>query len=204
MKTSGFRALVGIVLVVGLVVGADAQPAAAFASTGTVTVEGSYYYSYSSYRTTSTYPTSPYNSYDWYDIDAYLDIYSTVCTDTWAGTTTPGSGGGATCALWLSGYYWQGQTSKSGAGLRFTGQYTQSGGAWNYPLELTGGGASWAVGPGTLTGNLSSYDGYAGPVTVNYSLTPTYSYSCFPFCYPGTSYSYYYGIVTLTIDYVVH
>lgn len=204
MKALAVRTVAGIILVVGLIVGADVRPAAAFVSVGTVTIDGAYYYSYYSVRTTSTYPTWPYNSYDWYTVDARLDISSSFCADNWNGTTTSGSGSGISCYLWLSGRYWAGQTGNSGASLRFNGEYIQSGGAWRYPLEVTGGGASWGAGPGTLTGNLLSYDGYAGPVTVNYTLTPGYIYSCSPFCYPGTTYSYYYGAVTLTIDYVIH
>lgn len=174
--------------------GVSAPPAAAFVSTGTVTVEGWYYYSYSSYTT-----TYPYN--DWTSSETYMSIYSNTCVDSWTGTTTPGSGTGATCTLWLYGSHSAGYLngnlySSSGSGLRFDGGYAMSNGTWGYNLRLAGDS-------GTLTGTISSSDSFAGPVTVTYRGVATNSYSCSAACSPNY-YSYSDGPVTLTLDYVIH
>lgn len=200
MKRLGSRVLGLVVLVAGV----GGSPASALASTGTLTIEGSYFYSYSSTTTT----VNP--SYTWYSesasvyISPYIPPYT--CVDTWAGTTTAGNGQGVSCALYLSGSWWSGQYDNSGAGLRFTGGYYRSNGT-PQPLELAGNGITWYAGPGTLTGTMRSNDGYAGPVTANYNLTPINVYQCGPLSYPcSPDYSYFsvQGEITLTLDYVVH
>lgn len=165
-------------LVATATLGVDMRPAAAFASTGTIKIEG--YYSY---------------SYDPYYDAAHLYVSSRVCTDTWGGTTSASAGAGATCNVALAGttYYWGEQ-----AGFRIDVDYRSSAG-WQPRLLLHAGYASYA-GPATGTGTFYSADGlYQGPAAVTYHLTPTYT--CVPSCTNGM---YAYGEATATIEYAIH
>jgi hypothetical protein len=194
VKSGVLRIVLVTMLVGGLVVGSGAQPAAAFASTGTVTIEGVYYSS--TYSDTETYPT---NDATW--TESHYWIQSTTCADSWTGTTTPGSGAGATCSLWLSGHHQASYVnhtvhSSSGNSMLFQGGYYMSNGTWGYNLRLTGNTS-------TLTGTLSSSDSFAGPVTATSTGVATSSSSCSSACSPDY-YSSSQGWVALTLDYVIH
>lgn len=163
-------------------VGVAAPPANAFASTGQVTIEGWYYYSYS----------------DYYDSKS-IYMYSWLCTDSWGGTTTTSAGGGASCYLSLGG------GSSGSNNFQLDGAYYASGGTHAYGLQFNTDAAYmyWA-GPGTATGTArASYGPYEGPAVVDYTLTMTNDCN-FDLVY-GCDYGYWsQGEVTLTLEYVVH
>jgi hypothetical protein len=167
--------------------GVEATPAAAFVSTGTVTVEGRYYYIV--FYDTPGPPVEPTR--------AYLYILSDVCSDAWAGTTTAARGVGAACWVQLFG-----SNPPGYARMEVAGTYTTSTGSARYDLRLHGGPAAlWHAGPGTLTGTASAASSYyEGPATANYTLTMLYNCDI-PGCHP---YQYWAeGAVTLTLDYAV-
>jgi hypothetical protein len=172
--------------------GVEATPAAAFVSTGTVTVEGGYYY-YAYFDTTGP-PYSP--------PQATLSIWTDVCSDTWAGTTTTGQGAGIFCWVQLFGWNPTPYTR-----LEMTGNYWASGSSGaTYYLRLHGGPAAlWNAGPGTFTGTASAYGAYyEGSAIANYTLTMLRDCNTIAIpqrCNPGFYWSE--GAVTMTLDYVV-
>lgn len=159
--------------------GLNAPPAAAFASTGHVTIEGGYEY---------------WADYYW----GYLTIWSDICVDSWAGTTTTSAGTGASCWLYLFG-------GSRGSNMQLDGWYSMSGGSHAYALRINTDPPA-AYGPGTATGTATaSYGYYQGPVVVGYTLTMTSDcttadiiYGCSPYYYWSR------GAVTLTLEYTVH
>jgi hypothetical protein len=157
----------------------------AVASTGQVTVEGWYYY--------SAYDDGYYTSKS-------LSIYSWLCTDSWAGTTTTLAGGGASCYLSLGG------GSYGSNNLQLDGGYYASGGTHAYGLQLNTDAAYpfWA-GPGTATGTArANYGYYEGPAVLDYTLTMTNDCN-FDLVYGCGEYTYWsQGEVTLTLEYAVH
>lgn len=205
MKITVIRAFVFVALLVaGTTVGT--RPATALVSTGSVTVDGWYYYSSSTTGTT-------WNCYPGYTCTYYSSTYgysfsSGTCADNWIGTTTAGSNAGISCALYLSGSvsYIHDYTPTNlstyynPSPLKLDGSYLSSDGRYH---QLHFGTLPQTLTTATLTGTVTSSDSYTGPATATFNTVPLYSSSCSPYC--GGDYWYYEsGSVTLTLDYAIH
>lgn len=165
-----------VLLAAGMTIG-NGSPAAALATTGSITVTGFY----------SAYAVPNHTG------SGYVYFTPLTCTDHWAGATSYGYGAGTGCTISLFA------TNDGGAraGLRFEGWYVPSNSSTTYGLAFTSSPISYLFGAHTGTGVVRT-DQYEGPAVIDYAQGPLDI--CVAFC----GYEYASGVFTMSIDYVAH